>query len=184
MKKTKDLTAMAMLCAITMVLAIVPNIGIIQIGIVSLTVLHIPVIIGANMYGVKGGLILGTVFGLSSLFVAATRGATPVDLMFVNPLVSVLPRMLFGLISGLLSSLNKNKKTWINAVTSFVSTIIHSFLVYTAIYLYMLNGAQIDQSFVPFIVSAFTVNSLLEAAVASVVVLAVMKVVGNKRWKQ
>ena len=75
--KVKDLTQIAMLMAITIILGIVPNIGIIQIGPVSLTILHIPVIIAAMLFKVKGGAIVGLTFGLTSWFVASTRAVTP-----------------------------------------------------------------------------------------------------------
>jgi uncharacterized membrane protein len=98
--KTREITINAMLIAITALLAIVPNLGIITIGPVSLTIMHIPVILAGIVFGFQSAVITGVTFGISSMFVAMTRGVTPVDLLFINPVVSVLPRLLFGISVG------------------------------------------------------------------------------------
>ena len=63
----------------------------------SLTVMHIPAIIGAVLEGPVVGTIVGGIFGISALVKAATSPQGPIDVFFVNPLVSVLPRLLVGL---------------------------------------------------------------------------------------
>ncbi|MPN22244.1 hypothetical protein SDC9_169627 [bioreactor metagenome] len=156
----------------------------IQIGPVALTILHIPVIIAAILFQVEGGLIVGLTFGLTSWFVAATRAATPIDLLFVNPLVSVLPRVLFGIAAGLLAQWSVKIKH--QAVRygglAFFSTLLHSLLVYTCLYF---NGKElffpnsdlsgVVANYVPFVIGAFTVNSLIEAAVAAFIGIVLMK---------
>ncbi|MGI6781975.1 MAG: ECF transporter S component [Acholeplasmataceae bacterium] len=94
--------------AVILILALVPNVGFIQIlpG-VAVTIMHIPVIIGAFLLGWRENLFLGALFGLSSLLVAATRPTTPFDMAFVNPLISVLPRMLFALCAYFIARLFK-----------------------------------------------------------------------------
>ena len=190
--KIKELTQLAMLVALTIILGVIPNIGIIQIGPVSLTILHIPVIIAALLFQVRGGTIVGLVFGLTSWFVASTRAITPIDLLFVNPLVSVLPRLLFGALAGLLVKFLINQKN--NAIkygsVAFVSTLIHSLLVYTCLYF---NGKEIFfpnaglgeavKSYVPFVVGAFTVNALIEAGVAAVICIILMRTLERMRTK-
>lgn len=190
--KVKELTQLAMLVALTIILGVIPNIGIIQIGPVSLTILHIPVIIAALLFQVRGGTIVGLVFGLTSWFVASTRAITPIDLLFVNPLVSVLPRLLFGVFAGLLVKfLIKQKNNTIKyGSVAFVSTLIHSLLVYTCLYF---NGKEIFfpnaglgeavKSYVPFVVGAFTVNALIEAGVAAVICIILMRTLERMRIK-
>lgn len=177
--KNKDLTTLAMLIAITVLLGIVPNIGIIQIGVVSLTILHIPVIIASLLLGVKGGFITGLCFGLTSLYVASTRAVSPVDLLFVNPLISVVPRLLFGLISGLIGELlKKNTKDVINGLYGFVSTIIHTVLVYASLFIWAKNdlGTNFSEyNIVKYILTAFSINAFIEAIVAGVITVILMK---------
>lgn len=187
---TKELATLSMLSALTILLGAVPNIGIIQIGPVSLTILHIPVIIASILFGVKGGLIIGTIFGITSWVVAVTRAFSAIDLLFVNPLVSILPRALFGLICGVLCSLaiKEDPSSIKCSIISFVSTIIHTVLVYIAIYFcgkeILLNGIELGgsiQNLIPFLLSALTINSLLEAIVAAIVSFILVKSIGNMR---
>ena len=60
--------------------------------------MHIPVIIGAIMEGPVVGGFIGLIFGLFSIYQALTN-PTPVSFVFLNPLVSVIPRILIGIVS-------------------------------------------------------------------------------------
>ncbi|CCV64339.1 conserved hypothetical protein [Alteracholeplasma palmae J233] len=83
--------------AIILVLSLVPQIGYITIlpG-VSITLVHIVVLVGVFSLGLKGGVILGLFFGIGGTLAALMRGNTPFDQAFVYPWVSVIPRMLFA----------------------------------------------------------------------------------------
>lgn len=65
-------------------------------GGVSLTIMHVPVIIGAILEGPLVGAGIGLIFGLFSMFQAAIAPAGPTDVWFTNPLLSVLPRLFIG----------------------------------------------------------------------------------------
>lgn len=93
----RRLTIIGILGAITAVLGSTP-IGFIPIGPTRATIMHIPVIIGAIIEGPIVGGFVGLIFGLFSIFQAVTA-PTPVSFAFINPLVSVLPRILIGIIS-------------------------------------------------------------------------------------
>lgn len=99
-KQLQQNLGIAVIGAIIVLMALVPQVGFIKIPFLAFdfTLLFIPVIIGATLFDRKGGVILGLVFGLSSLFVAYTRPATPFDITFQNPVVSVLPRVIFPLV--------------------------------------------------------------------------------------
>ncbi len=186
--KTKSLTQIAMLCALTILMGLVPNLGIIQVGIVSITLLHIPVIIASILFDITGGTIVGLVFGVTSWFVALTRGASIVDLMFINPLVSILPRFLFGLICGTLCSLIKEEKSWQFGVIGFVSTLIHTALVYICLYLFAdrveLSGVMdLAGGFAKYILGGFSVNAILEAVLAAIISIALMSAIKRIKHK-
>lgn len=87
----------AVLGAISVVLGMTP-LGFIPIGPTRATIMHIPVIIGAVMEGPIVGGLIGLIFGLFSIYQAITS-PTPVSFVFLNPIVSVLPRILIGIIS-------------------------------------------------------------------------------------
>lgn len=93
----RRLSIIGILGAITAVLGMTP-IGFIPIGPTRATIMHIPVIIGAIIEGPIVGAFVGLIFGLFSIFQAVTA-PTPVSFAFINPLVSVLPRVLIGIVS-------------------------------------------------------------------------------------
>jgi uncharacterized membrane protein len=67
----------------------------------ALTVMHVPAIIGAVLEGPVVGLVIGGLFGLFSLIQGAIAPTGPADTWFVNPLISVLPRLLIGPVAWL-----------------------------------------------------------------------------------
>ena len=172
---------LAMLTALTILMGIIPNIGIIQIGVVSLTVLHIPVIIAASLYGIQGGSFVGLIFGLTSWYVASTRAITPMDLLFVNPLVSVFPRIIFGALTGLLFQLfiNRDSHWWEETAIAISGSLIHSILVLTALFVFGLNlfysGSDILAGFGVYLTIIFTANILPEALFAGFVCFSITK---------
>ena len=60
----------------------------------SITLVHIPVLIGAIVLGKKYGTILGLIFGICSIILAFMNIAT--NAPFTNPIVSILHRIAFG----------------------------------------------------------------------------------------
>ena len=104
---TRRLVIVAMLGAITVVLGLTP-LGFVPIGPLSATTMHIPVIIGALLEGPVVGGLVGLIFGLSSLFNAITRPSA-ISFVFYNPLISIVPRVLIGVIAGYLFKFLKDK---------------------------------------------------------------------------
>ncbi|SFJ69871.1 hypothetical protein TPDSL_39680 [Terrisporobacter petrolearius] len=94
----RKMTIIGVLSAISIMMSMLPFIGYIPIGPIKATIMHIPVIIGAIIEGPLVGATIGLIFGLTSLWNAITQ---PVLLspLFINPLVSVLPRMLIGIVA-------------------------------------------------------------------------------------
>lgn len=129
-EKVREMTILAMFIAIIVVMAFVPFLGFITIGVVSYTIIPIPVIIGGILLGRKNGMILGLAFGVVSMI----RGAMSAnfDFLFVFPWVSVLPRFLFGLfVYDIYQFFKKLIKVQIVAlvVSFFVLSMLHSILV-------------------------------------------------------
>jgi uncharacterized membrane protein len=62
----------------------------------ALTIMHVPVIIGAVLEGPWVGLAIGFIFGAFSLIQGAIAPTGPADVWFTNPLVSIAPRLLIG----------------------------------------------------------------------------------------
>jgi uncharacterized membrane protein len=108
----RKMVIVGVLGGVSAVLGMTP-LGFIPVGPTRATIMHIPVIIGAILEGPIVGALVGLIFGLFSIFQALTN-PTPVSFVFLNPLVSVVPRVLIGIISyyvfEALSNLG-NKKT-------------------------------------------------------------------------
>ena len=85
----RKMAVIGVLSAISVMMSMIPFIGYIPIGPIKATIMHIPVIIGA---------IIGLIFGLTSLWNAITQPVT-LSPLFLNPLVSVLPRILIGVVA-------------------------------------------------------------------------------------
>jgi uncharacterized membrane protein len=101
MKKKKVVLQVltSFICGIVLLLSLVPNIGYLLIpGGISVTIIHIPVLIGIILLPFTYSLIVGLFFGLSSLIASLLYASSVFDIAFQNPLVSVLPRILFALI--------------------------------------------------------------------------------------
>ncbi|EYE88515.1 membrane protein [Fervidicella metallireducens AeB] len=92
---TRQITVIGLLSAISIVLGMTP-LGFIPIPPANATIMHIPVIIGAIVEGPVVGAMIGLIFGISSIIKAITQ-PNILSFAFLNPIVSVLPRVLIGI---------------------------------------------------------------------------------------
>lgn len=94
----RKLVLTAMFAAIIVAMTVIPYTGYISYGgVLEITTLHVIVILGATLLGWKSGLVIGGVWGITNLLRALTN---PLWLPFVNPLVSVVPRILVALVAA------------------------------------------------------------------------------------
>lgn len=92
-----NLVLFSIIAAVIILLGLIPKLGFIQIGPISITICHIPVLIGVMLLPLMYSVGLGLTFGLSSLIASFIYAKTPGDIVFQNPLVSILPRIIFSL---------------------------------------------------------------------------------------
>lgn len=135
----------------------------------SLSVLQVPAIVGAVLEGPVVGILVGGIFGITSLVQAAINPAKgPVDVFFVNPLISVLPRLLIGLAAWAVFALFRGRLRGVAAsVAGVVGSLANTILVLGAL---VLAGA------IPLALAGtvFVANGLIEAVVAAVLTLAIV----------
>lgn len=145
-KQILDMSYMAMLIAIITIMGIVPFLGFIPLGFASVTILHIPVIIAVLYFDWKMATIAGLTFGIISWLLAVWRPTQLLDPLFVNPLLSVLPRVAFAFLTAYLfkwlSKVIKHTYTR-DVVVAFVGSIIHSILVLGLIALFFYNRSDV-----------------------------------------
>ncbi|WP_165815202.1 ECF transporter S component [Levilactobacillus bambusae] len=94
--------ALALFIAIIIIQTIVPFLGYITLGPVSITLLQITTAIAAITLGTRSGVIVGTVWGVIEFVRSWAAPTTPfAALMMHNPFASILARSLVGLFAGL-----------------------------------------------------------------------------------
>lgn len=175
----KNLATLGLLIGIILVIDIT-HLGYFTFGVISVTSLHIPVIIGACIGGWRYGGILGLAFGLTSFFRALQGGEGLMTPFFMNPLLSILPRLLFGLFVGFLVDRLKGKNPFFHyALPAFLGTMVHTTMVMGGIYLGYgqrlaeMIGGNMD-AVRAMVLGVFATNGLPEAVFAAILSLAVM----------
>jgi uncharacterized membrane protein len=133
----------------------------------SLTIMHVPVIIGAVLEGPVVGMVIGLIFGLFSMLQAAIAPTGPTDVWFTNPLVSVLPRILIGLFAWLVY---KALSKW--QVPALITAGIVGSLTNTVLVLGMIGAlGLLPWAVLPPIV---LINGLPEAVLAAILTLVIV----------
>ncbi|HHY58480.1 MAG TPA: ECF transporter S component [Chloroflexi bacterium] len=172
---TRKLVITAVLIAISIVLSIPLNMGpFISLGFIvigptiAITIMHVPAIIGAILEGPLVGLVVGGAFGLFSLFLASQQPAGSPNAIFVDPIISVVPRLFIGPVAWAIYVGLKALGMQVRLISSAIAgTLTNTLLVIGAIAL-RLN--------VPFLatLASVSVNVALELIVAAIIVVAVV----------
>ncbi len=95
-KETRGVVITALMAAVAVVLGWTHWGFIPWFGGVSLTIMHVPVVIAAVLVGPVSGTAVGLVFGIFSMIQAAIAPTGPTDVWFTNPLLAVVPRLFIG----------------------------------------------------------------------------------------
>ena len=193
-KGTRWMVSVALMAAIIIVLANTP-LGMIQLPIIKATTVHIPVIIGAILFGPLAGAILGGVFGICSL-VSNTMAPTLLSFAFSPFLASNLTgalkaiwisvgcRILIGVVAGWLWILFRKIKlnTYVAlAVTGFAGSMVNTVMVMGSIYFLLAQQyAEAKEVAVTavfgLIMGTVTASGIPEALAAAVLVAVIGKV--------
>jgi uncharacterized membrane protein len=142
--------------------------------------MHVPVILGAILEGPVVGVVIGLLFGVFSLVQNAIMPG-PIGPAFLNPLISILPRLFIGPVAWLVyraisgkpagETGTKTRRPVIEviaiAVSAFAGTLTNTALVLTALGLF---------EYLPWggILLTAVTNGPLEAVFAMVIVVAVV----------
>lgn len=181
--KTLTMVQLSFLIALEIILTISP-LGYIQLGFMTITLMHIPVLVGATVMGPFAGGLLGLVFGISSM-IKSTYFGTP-DAVIFSPfltksfksvVLAVVPRVLFGIAAGFLFKILVKKGISYSVSTAIsvgIGTLLHTIMVLGLIQLLFakqyaeLIGVEVNALFKIFL-SILSINGLVEALVAVLV---------------
>ena len=139
----RQMSVMALFLAIEIIMCFTP-IGYLRVNALSITLMHVPVIILASTMGPAAGAFLGFVFGLTSIINATMApGITSfvfspfitvggISGNFFSLVIALLPRILLGVIAGYVFRFCKkfSKNTPVAAgIAAAVATVCHTIMV-------------------------------------------------------
>lgn len=193
MKDTRNLVVWAVLTAIIVLMGFTP-LGYLKLGVIEITLITIPVIVGACTTGKIGGLILGGVFGLTSFIQCFGMSAFGSMLLSINPvfagIVCIVPRMIMGFLCGLIFEKVKGKGRFL--VASISAPLLNTILFTGGLLLFYGNSEYVQGmisesggTVLKFLVAFIGINGIVEAVVCAVagtaITAAVYKVYSKKR---
>ncbi|MFI3227709.1 MAG: ECF transporter S component [Clostridia bacterium] len=157
MEKTKKLTHLALFTAIIMMLGLTP-LGYIVFFAAGITTVHIPVIIGSYVFGVKESCYLGFIFGITSFIrcfttpdaisaiVLGTGTGFGIYNLFLIIAIIFLPRILVGLFTNLsFKALDKiiKKPTIAMAISAFIGSMTNTIFVLGGLFVFAQSQAAV-----------------------------------------
>ena len=122
---SKNITFLGVLTALIIVLQVLGS-NIVVFGTVRLSFVLVPIVLGAIMLGVRGGVFLGVVFGLITIIMGAV-GADPFTYVLLNesPFLCVATCLVKAVCAGLISALTYKAVSVRNkTIALFVSAIV------------------------------------------------------------
>ena len=166
--------------------------GYIHVEPISITTAYIPVLLAGVLLGPWEAMALGGVFGLASMWKATAHYVVNTDQLFSpttsgNPfgsfVLSVVSRMLFGLLVGLLLQCFRNARLaggWV-ALVAFLGPFLHALLVYGAMAL-----CFPEAGYGPAVVveDLGTPSDVVTKLVTMAIVLVVWRLDRSQRWNQ
>lgn len=193
-KKTTNMVIFSMLLAIEVVMSFTP-LGFLRIGLLSMTMLHIPVIICAMALGKKYGAALGFVMGFCS-FYNATFSPTITSFCFTpffsmggvegnwtSLLIAFIPRIALGYGAGAIYERLKSKNGRTAAALSGLSgALINTIGVLGGIWLFFKEPyeAVLGNTIVALLMTTVGVNSIAEAVIGVIAAMAVHTVLKHR----
>lgn len=175
-QRTFQMVLSAMFIAMIILQSFVPFLGNIPIVVLDITIIHITVIVGGVVLGPQAGFLLGVTWGFCSFLRAYTSANVLSFMIFTNPLISILPRLVMG---GLVALFYQKATKLIAydrlrmAVAGFLGSILNTVLVLGSIYLLMgsqyaeLKGKTVAE--LPlFLMGVVMTNGIAEALAATV----------------
>ncbi|WP_415297951.1 ECF transporter S component [Clostridium perfringens] len=184
--QTRQIAVTGILFAITIILGST-GIGFIPIPPLKLTIMHIPVIIASIIEGPLVGGLNGLLFGLFSMFQAATN-PTPVSFIFLNPIVAIVPRIFIGIVPYYAYKIIKTKKDKLNlSISILLGSFTNTIGVMGLIYILYLNeyakaiGISIESA--KKIIDVYILNGFISGSVSIMIALPVILTVRKNRKK-
>ena len=193
--KSKDIAYIGIFSALVVVLQAIAEITKILGLPMSLALGLIPVLVAGQLRGVKTGVIVGGVFGLTSLVLAVIYVASLPNSyarIIINPLVSVFPRIMVGLVSALVykaftrrGERSRAKRYVFSAVSALLGVFTNTVL-FLGMYTAFAYGRTFDDATIDFkwiITAVVAINTIIEAVAFPLITGGVVSAVESKTLK-
>ncbi|GHP14686.1 membrane protein [Lentilactobacillus fungorum] len=175
---TLRLNLLAMFIAIIILQTSIPLIGYIPIGPLAITIIPTTVVIATVLLGTVDGAIIGGVWGIITFIRAYIWPTSPLaTIVFVNPIISVFPRIMIGLVAGwayvALKKRLKRQSVSIS-IAAVLGSLTNTVLVLGLIYLFYKSKApqlyQINmEKLLPYLIGVVGTNGVPEAIFSGIV---------------
>ncbi|QTJ34805.1 ECF transporter S component [Dolosigranulum pigrum] len=180
---TKRLTMMAIATAILLIQNFVPFLGNLPLPPLNPTIIHITVIVFTFLLGTRDGMIIGAIWGIIRMIRAFAMPASPLDpLIWTNPMIAVLPRLLIGLTVGVTyqwlqkrwpSTHSLRISAFLGSLTNTVFVMLFIYVFFTEDIAYLMN-IQMD-NIVYGLLAIVVTSGIPEAIIAAIIAPIVVK---------
>lgn len=178
-KNLYQMNMLSIFIAIILVQTSIPGLGNIPIGPLSITIIPITVILSAVLLGTRLGAIVGGIWGGITFIRAFWWPTSPLAVyVFTNPFVSILPRILVGVVGGMifhrLVRINLSQRLSL-AIAGLFGTMVNTGLLLTLIYVFyrshssMIYHLSVNR-LLPYLLGIASTNGLIEALLAFIIV--------------
>jgi uncharacterized membrane protein len=172
------ISILALFSAIIIIQNYIPLVGYIPAGPIEITIIPITVIIAAMVLGPVEGGIVGGIWGVVDLIRALTVTSSALgNIVMVNPLISIVPRVLIGIVAGLVANWLLKAKVQRHlalVISSVLGSLVNTVLVLSLIYVFYHDGSGIYNSLnikamMPYLLSIAGINGIPEAIAAGII---------------
>lgn len=186
--RIRKLVTIGTLAGISIFLGIT-RLGFIPLIVFNLTIMHIPVIIGALLEGPIVGASIGLIFGLFSMYQNFVAPTSLTFFIFLNPIIALIPRILIGVVSYYVYKFlrNKFKNTSIAiGIAAVAGTLTNSIGVLGLTYLIYLEryaeALSISKDLVATtLLGILSTNSLAEAIFSALISIPIITIMSKIR---
>lgn len=182
--KTSKLTFLGVMLALTIVFVALTALPTTSASMALL--IFLPTIITSIIHGPKSGALMGFLAGFTTLIRALVAPASPLDYLFLNPLVAILPRIFIGVVPyyvfNLFMKLIKSKSISLliagvsGALTNTALVILMLYVIYSEEIVRLSTEFGIGTTFAAFAIFIVSTSALIESSAAGIGTAAVVSV--------
>lgn len=179
LKDTRNLTFLGVMFGLTIVFVFATAIP--SFSASMAIVMFLPTILTGIVKGPKAGWLMGTIAGLLTLLRALIAPASLLDPLFINPLISVLPRMFIGVVAywvyALITKRGKNTARVAigGAAAGAAAMITNTTLVMSALYIFYAQKITelLGMQFKVLVLTIISFSAIIEAISGALLTMAV-----------